>query len=86
MLGNRLHTFPEGKKKTDQCKILFLQQAVVFFYVAIQKTELARNSILVEDNKVTDIEKIPVPMQTCYARRDFHEKKEFAVYAAVGFQ
>lgn len=63
-----------------------MQKPIVSLYIAIEKEELLGNGIFVEYDEITDVEKISILMKIPYACGNFHEKKKFTVYSAIGFQ
>lgn len=63
-----------------------MEEAVVSLYVVIEKEELFGDSVLIEDDEIADVEKIPIPMKISNAGGDFHEKEKFPVHTAVVLQ
>ena len=75
--------FFERKEKTHYCEVFFLEETVVSLYVVVEKEELFCNGVLVEDNEIADIEKIPIPVKITDAGGDFHKEEKFSVHTAV---
>lgn len=75
--------FLERKEKTDNREVFFLEEAVVPLYVVVEKEELFGDGVLVEDDEIADIEKIPIPVKIADAGGDFHKEEKFSVHTAV---
>lgn len=81
-----LHTSLERKQETYYRKVFFLQKLVVLLYVAVEKEYFFGDGILVKDDEITDIQKIPVLMEVADTCGNLHEKKEFAVDTTIVLQ